>query len=311
MNKKIIGVLICMLFIGTILIPGISGTIDTHKNVDHEEVVDVASLPPNDELDQYQILMDGCGHVQYDLWWAQSFTPTVETLTRIELHCFMWVDSQSTNFICSIRDDLYGEDIVSLVKRDGMPTISPGWYEFDFPDISVNPSQKYYIVCRTDGDNDPTQYDWSWNPLSDVYKRGEIYYSWPFDEGWEKYPLCYDFAFRTYGYGGGSEDESDIVINKITGGFGLKASILNNGTASAYNVTLSIDVEPASPFSIVKSDNHTEKLIPELGVNKTTEIKSSNLRGIGPITITVQAAEASKKATAFLLGPLVLRVTEL
>jgi hypothetical protein len=40
-------------------------------------------------------------------------------------------------------------------------------------------------------------------------------------------------------------------------------------------------------------------------------MQSKDLRGIGFVTITVQAGDAVKTATAFLLGPLVLRVNEI
>ena len=101
----------------------------------------------------------------------------------------------------------------------------------------------------------------------------------------------------------------EIIIVGISGGFGISANIKNIGTAPDNIVNWSIIVE--KDIGIILSGEKTERTINELGINQTADIKSSNLKGIGWITITVQADDASKKATAFLLGPLVLRVNEI
>jgi hypothetical protein len=104
----------------------------------------------------------------------------------------------------------------------------------------------------------------------------------------------------------GSEEESDIIIEEINGGFGLSASIINNGEAPANNLSWSMDVEAS--IGLILSGSHTENVIDKIGVGESETIQSNNLRGIGLITITVLVADAVKQATAFLLGPLVLRV---
>jgi hypothetical protein len=103
-------------------------------------------------------------------------------------------------------------------------------------------------------------------------------------------------------------DLPEIIIN-VKGGFGLSATIVNNGTAPANNLSWSIDIEPS--IGLVLSGSYNSDVIDILDVNETETIQASNLRGIGLITINVQAADASKQATAFLLGPLVLRVNEI
>jgi DNA-binding beta-propeller fold protein YncE len=106
-----------------------------------------------------------------------------------------------------------------------------------------------------------------------------------------------------------SGEESDIIIEEIRGGFGLSVTIINNDTASAYNVSWSIDIE--EDICLILSGSHTEEVIDKIDVNETVKIQSNNLRGIGLITITVQVADANKQATGFLLGPLVLRIAEI
>jgi hypothetical protein len=101
----------------------------------------------------------------------------------------------------------------------------------------------------------------------------------------------------------------DIIITNIFGGIGVTTDIKNKGTIFASDVNWSIDVEVG--VGLILSGSHTENIIDKIDVNETITIQSNSLLGIGLITINVQAADAEKQATAFLLGPLVLRVTEL
>ena len=76
-----------------------------------------------------------------------------------------------------------------------------------------------------------------------------------------------------------------------------------------YNVNWSITVEIGNNYMLY--GRQTNGTINELLVKDSKPIKSSRLLGIGPITVTVQAGIGSKQATGFLLGPLVLQMTEL
>jgi hypothetical protein len=98
-----------------------------------------------DNLDQTQ--PDDCGYgMNYyeNIWLAQGFTPTFETLTRVELKMFRYhYPSNEIVTTISIRDSLDGSDLVEAsVFGDEIP--DGGWVEFDFPDINVNPEEKYY-----------------------------------------------------------------------------------------------------------------------------------------------------------------------
>ena len=103
-------------------------------------------------------------------------------------------------------------------------------------------------------------------------------------------------------------DLNNIFISNIKGRIGIKADIKNNGITSAKDVSWSIDIE--KDFAFILSGEHTEEVIDEIAAGDSKTIQSKDLRGIGFITIAVQAGDASKQATAFLLGPLVLRVNE-
>ena len=100
-----------------------------------------------------------------------------------------------------------------------------------------------------------------------------------------------------------------ISISGITGGLGISVNISNIGTGIADSINWSIIVE--KNIGLILSGSHTENMIDELAAGGSETINSSGLRGIGWITITVEVADVVKQATGFLLGPLVLRVTEL
>ena len=101
----------------------------------------------------------------------------------------------------------------------------------------------------------------------------------------------------------------EVVIDGINGGLGISINIANIGTALTNNVNWSIDVEPS--IGLILSGSHTENVIDEILEGGSDTVHTIGLRGIGWITITVQVADVVKQATAFLLGPLVLRVNEI
>lgn len=100
-----------------------------------------------------------------------------------------------------------------------------------------------------------------------------------------------------------------INISNINGGFGISTYITNYGLVSAFDLNWSINVEAS--LGLILSGEYTDGIITELDAGDSVTIQSYNLRGIGLITINIQAADAEKQTTAFLLGPLVFRVNEI
>ena len=113
-----------------------------------------------------------------------------------------------------------------------------------------------------------------------------------------------DHCFKTYGL---SQDNADIQINVINGGFRVSVDIINNGTATASDIGWSIDLEGG----LILAGGHSEGVIDELPPGETTTIRQMTLYGIGRTTITVTTGDASRQATGFILGPLVLGVEEI
>jgi len=104
-----------------------------------------------------------------------------------------------------------------------------------------------------------------------------------------------------------SSDSNEDIIIEINGGFRVSADITNNGGGAAYDIPWSIDLEGG----LILAGEHTEEVLDELAPGATTTIRQSTLYGIGRTTITVTAGDASKQATGFILGPLVLGVEEI
>jgi len=93
-----------------------------------------------------------------------------------------------------------------------------------------------------------------------------------------------------------------LSITEIKGGFGVKATIANTGTADAENVEWSITLDGLVFIGGEKSGTIN------IPANSEVVVKSGLVFGIGPVSIKVEAGGATKTANGFALGPLILGV---
>ena len=263
----------------------------------------------DDIIDQHQddIMNSGTGTCS-PAKFAQSFKPRLNNLTRVEVPACRDDYDISGDIIISIHESLYGEALTSasILAEDVNicdPEYSPEWYMFDFPDSDVIPEKTYYIFWTPEQEaHESWVFWWGTENSSDPYSRGESWFNdtltWEELSFSDMYPDdYYDFCFRTYGY------SSNLEV-RILGGFRVSADINNNGTATAYDVPWSIDLEGG----LILAGEHTEGVIDELAPGATKTIRQMTLYGIGMTTITVTVGDTTKQATAFILGPLVLGV---
>ena len=95
-----------------------------------------------------------------------------------------------------------------------------------------------------------------------------------------------------------------VGISAVSGGFGVKATIENTGTADATDVEWSLAVD--APLLLIGGE--ANGTISNLPAGDSETISSGLLLGIGKGTITATADDANVAASGFVFGPLVLNV---
>ena len=204
MKKKFIGIFICALLIATMM--PITGTVLAGDENDPEIVGEI-----EDEVDQSQTEHDNGAVVCSWYIWAQSFVPTKETLTGVEL-LLGRIGFIRSDIKVTIRNDLNGEDLATAtMPYNSVPLIwrlfigFPDWIYFDFQDISVLPGETYYITLYTDGGFGQIfsligSYVWSASSNPDSYLNGEGWFSNVMGDTptpWKIWDQPFDFCFKT------------------------------------------------------------------------------------------------------------------
>jgi hypothetical protein len=259
-----------------------------------------ASIQRGDTLDQSQPTMNWFGPIgqcylasglNYII--AQSFIPTKNILTRVEL--MLGKNTTTTyDYTVAIRDAYNGSDLVSIsIPASLIPMENFSWIEFDFPDLMVTPGDTYYIVSSTVNATD-NWYGWGLN-ASNVYLNGTIFYTTNDGISWNEEPNG-DMTFNTYGMNG------TILDLTIAGGIGVSVSSKNVGVVNAINMSTTVSIT-GGILGLIDVHLNVDKGMVEPG--DIISLKGVPL-GLGPITIlaTTQAenaVEVSKNATALVL----------
>ena len=231
--------------VGILVLSGI-GAVATIKNK-------TPAVPLLDELDQYQDIMTEnalapVGQIPIpgnatNVQVAQSFKPTKDILTRVEL--FIIKNSTATYpYVVAIREELTEEDLTTIgVDPSQVPTEDFAWIEFDFDDIFVSTGQTYYLVSYTENTTE-NYYGWGANNISESYPFGCAWFSVDDGDSWtnesasshshniqllsregEKVmmddPGTWDMCFKTYGE---TNDAPDIptIEGPTTGKAGVE-----------------------------------------------------------------------------------------
>lgn len=254
-----------------------------------------------DELDQAQELMNWIGPVGSGPLWsftnfiiAQSFTPTKNLLTRIEI--MVGKNSTTTHdFTLAIRDDLEGSDLTTLsLPASAIVTENFSWVEFDISDLMVTPGDTYYIVASTVNVTD-NWYIWALYMNGSSYPNGTIYYSVDDEASWEEEPSA-DMTFRTYG------TDATMLNLTITGGIGVSVNAKNVGGIDAVNVMTTVTIQ-GGIFGLINTtvDGNISLLMP----TETQTVKGMPL-GLGPLSVVAttradNAVEVTKTVDGFIL----------
>ncbi|VVB59168.1 Uncharacterised protein [uncultured archaeon] len=192
MKHKIIGIVICTLLITSVFT--VSGT--SINNLNHKNNILLL-----DQLDQRSSKMDKPQKIgSSGTGLAQSFIPTLPTLTRVKLALKSTGSAEFQYYFVHIKKTIEGSTLTSTNINRNILEIGTGWYEFDFPDISVTPGGTYYIIVEGVNSTGDTSSVYWWYGYPDPYANGAAYYKsisgWNYLKDGVNY--C-DYCFETYG----------------------------------------------------------------------------------------------------------------
>lgn len=240
---------------------------------------------------------------------AQSFIPTREVLTRVELYAGR--NSTASNpLVVGIRDNLTHENLVETsVPPWDFVAGNFSWVNCDFDDLWVTPGLTYYIVTSTKNVTD-NWYGWAANDNADSYPNGCAWFSVDNGTSWNqsaaqnqeepnifnsqqltplgRYDDTGDMCFKTYGL-------HDTTLSVTTGGTFLKPAFLiqNAGSTTAVDVHWQMTITGRILHMINETTNGIQSALPP---DATMQVNISSLFGLAPlsITITTSAVNAQK-----------------
>jgi PKD domain-containing protein len=167
-------------------------------NKEKSKVLAHTMLIDDDHVDQFQISWDAAIAAAYPDMLAQSFIPTENKLTKVQILMHK-IENPTANISVSIRKTKDGIDLTSKQLSPDMVPDSRSWIEFDFPNVSVIPYETYYIIWKPLEDN--MFYFWwgSDNSNFDSYPNGE---AWLYSNNeWDTSGFVIkDWCFKTFGY---------------------------------------------------------------------------------------------------------------
>jgi len=228
--KKILPLLIVGIFVlsGLGAVAFLGDELDqSQTEMTENAALPVGQLPIPDNLTYFQV--------------AQSFIPTKEILTRVEL--FIGKNITTTfPYVVAIREELTEDDLTtaSVDPEDintldiSNETLNLSWVGFNFDDVMVTMGQTYYIVSYTENTTE-NYYAWGANNDSDSYPFGCAWMSIDGGDTWSNESaslqqgnvetwfnpagrgsfnennVTWDMCFKTYGWSNQAPNTPDIT----------------------------------------------------------------------------------------------------
>ena len=212
--KKLLPILV----IGVLVLSGIGAVAFPVAKIQTKEIQSLSS--DSDTVDQSQPDMDWFAPIGVfplvpgvNYMVAQSFKPTLEILTRVELMVGR-NGSTTYDYTLAIRDDLDGSDLTTIsLPASSFVVENFSWVEFDFDDIEVTLGDTYYIVSYTTNATD-NWYLWG-AKLANVYPDGMPFVSLDDGTTWTE-EVDADMTFITYGTDNTAPD-APLIDGQING----------------------------------------------------------------------------------------------
>ncbi|MFE3846014.1 hypothetical protein ACFL1L_04045 [Thermoplasmatota archaeon] len=217
MKNKIVVSIIVMLLISTTTLP-VLGMIN-----DNKDYKNYCLIYDEEYLDQQQTESILGYSACYQRLKAQSFVPTLESLSRVEL--LISINGNPEYVSIFIKKELdFNSDILAhaTIYKDDVINDGP-WKSFDFEDIEVIPGETYYILYHQGQHGDFSNSFLWWAGSNNPYKSGDAYYSNDYGNTWTMmdsdptYPDL-DFCFRTYGMVDNTQPEKPSTPTWDVGG---------------------------------------------------------------------------------------------
>ena len=254
---------------------------------------------PDYILDQKQELHSYEYSFHDKVWLAQSFKPSMNPLTKVEVKINKPRVTKNP-LIISIRKELNGSDITSTYIDGVDVPFFVFWISFDIPDIEVVEGETYYIVLHSTTSSDaPYRWLYEYNDTSDPYPNGKMWYS--LDHGATWYPVedentYIDATFRTYSY----VSRSDLECSGILNWTDVKPYENLTGSFIVRNV--------GTPFSYV---NWKILSWPSWGTWSFNPMNGTNLKPEdGPVTVQVFVEAPHSKVPDEYLGKIIIVNTD-
>jgi len=135
---------------------------------------------------------------------AQSFTPTVTTMTRAEIYLRKF-GTPTFDLTIEIREDSpTGILLDTQVFTPSEVDSSWSWLNIDFTDIIVTTGTQYFIVIPPPTTNPGNSFGYEWGyAFGNQYGNGAFWFTRDGGTLWRDLPNTYEFTFKTYGINDG------------------------------------------------------------------------------------------------------------
>ncbi len=132
---------------------------------------------------------------------AQNFTPTIETVTTVDIY-LRKMGAPEFDLTVELREDGPQGTLLDtvVIPIASVPT-SWTWLTIDFADTTVGAGSNVFIVLPPAPSGVTTSYGYEWGyALGNQYDGGAFFFTRNGGVLWRDLPTMYEFCFRTYGY---------------------------------------------------------------------------------------------------------------
>lgn len=169
------------------------------------EPLSITVIPNEEHLDINQSIFDRGFPIRHaaDGDWAvaQNFTPTVNTISRIDLFMRKF-GSPEFNLTAEIRLNHTQGPLLDTISFNPDEVESYWhWLTIDFNDIIITSETNLFIICPPAPVGVTTSFGYEWGyAFGNHYIPGSFWFTRNSGELWRDLPTSYELTFKTYGY---------------------------------------------------------------------------------------------------------------